>query len=400
MKQPPVTRPTACIISFSPIARDARVLRQIAALAPQYNLLVLGYGPPPPRWRDAASVRWFAVEPPRWYEMQHLKGFLLAGRALRSTACYEFWYWLQRLHRQAFDRVRSLRADLILANEWHALPLAWRLAMRWNAPLVLDLHEYAPLEWEEQWQWRLFIAPMIRFFLQQYATQAAATMTVAPEIARRYHEEFGFLPVTVLNAPDYVALADHMVDPQTVRLIHHGSAIPARQLELMIDTVRLCNQRYHLSFMLVGDEGYIRHLQAYASRVAPGRVAFLEPVTPEQVVSRIALFDMGFYLLKPTNYNNSVALPNKLFDFVHAGLAVCVGPSPGMAAFVHEWQCGVVAPSFAPAAVAATLNRLSAEEMTTMRHAARAAAAQINAATEMAKVVDLCDHLLRRASDA
>jgi hypothetical protein len=102
MKQPPVTRPTVCIISFSPIARDARVLRQIAALAPQYNLLVLGYGPPP-RWRDAASVRWFAVEPPRWYEMQHLKGFLLAGRALRSTVCYEFWYWLQRLHRQTCD---------------------------------------------------------------------------------------------------------------------------------------------------------------------------------------------------------------------------------------------------------------------------------------------------------
>ncbi len=400
MKQLPVTRPTACIISFSPIARDARVLRQIAALAPQYNLLVLGYGLPPPRWRDAASVRWFAVEPPRWYELQYLKGFLLAGRALRSTVCYEFWYWLQRLHRQAYDQVRSLRADLVLANEWHALPLAWRLAMRWHAPLVLDLHEYAPLEWEEQWQWRLFVAPMIRFFLRRYANQAAATMTVAPEIACRYHKEFGFLPVTVLNAPDYVALEDHMVDPQAVRLIHHGSAIRARQLELMIETIRRCDRRYHLSFMLVGDEGYIRHLQAYAGRVAPGQVAFLEPVTPDQVVSRIAPFDMGFYLLKPTNYNNSIALPNKLFDFVHAGLAVCVGPSPGMAAFVHEWQCGVVAPSFDPVAVAAMLNRLSAEEITTMRHAARAAAAQINATTEMAKVVDLFDRLLRRSSDA
>mgnify|MGYP000343349579 CR=1 FL=1 len=31
-----------------------------------------------------------------------------------------------------------------------------------------------------------------------------------------------------------------------------------------------------------------------------------------------------------------------------------------------------------------------------MRRAARAAAAQINAATEMAKVVELCDRLLRR----
>jgi hypothetical protein len=371
---------------------------QIAVLAPQYNLLVVGYDLPPPRWRDAANVRWFTLEPLRWYERRYRAGFLLAGRVLRLTVFYELWYWLNRLHRQAFNLVRFLNADLLIANDWHALPLAWRLAVHWNAPLILDLHEYAPLEWEEQWQWRLFFAPMIRFFLQRYATQADATITVALAIARRYHEEFGFLPVTVLNAPDYVALDDHTIDPQSVRLIHHGGAIRARQLELMIDTVRLCDQRYHLSFMLVGDEGYIRHLQAYASRVAPGRVAFLEPVTPDQIVSHIAPFDMGFYLLKPTNYNNSVALPNKLFDFVHAGLAVCVGPSPGMAAFVHEWQCGVVAPSFAPAAVAAMLNRLSAKEITTMRRAARAAAAQINAATEMAKVVDLCDRLLRRAS--
>jgi len=392
--------PTICIISFSPIARDARVLRQIAALAPQYNLLVVGYDLPPPRWRDAANVRWFTLEPLRRYERRYRAGFLLTGRVLRLTVFYELWYWLNRLHRQAFNLVRFLNADLLIANDWHALPLAWRLAVHWNAPLILDLHEYAPLEWEEQWQWRLFVAPMIRFFLRRYATQATATMTVAPAIARRYHEEFGFFPATVLNAPDYVALEDHTIDPQSVRLIHHGGAVRARQLELMIDTVRLCDQRYHLSFMLVDDEGYIRHLQAYASRVAPGRVAFLEPVTPDQIVSRIAPFDMGFYLLKPTNYNSSVALPNKLFEFVHAGLAVCVGPSPGMAAFVREWQCGVVAPSFDPAAVAATLNRLGTEEIMTMRRAARTAAAQINAATEMARVVDLCDRLLRRASDA
>ena len=148
--------------------------------------------------------------------------------------------------------------------------------------------------------------------------------------------------------------------------------------------------------MLVGDEGYIRYLQIYANRVAPGRVTFLNPVAPDQIVSRIAPFDMGFYLLQPTNYNNSVALPNKVFDFIHAGLAVCVGPSPGMAAFVREWQCGVVAPSFEPVEVAATLNRLGVEEIRAMRQAARVAAAHVNAQTEMRKVVELCNRLLKQ----
>ena len=97
--------PTICIISFSPSARDARVLRQIAALAPQYNLLVVGYDLPPPRWRDAANVRWFTLEPLRRYERRYRAGFLLAGRVLRLTVFYELWYWLNRLHRQAFNLV-------------------------------------------------------------------------------------------------------------------------------------------------------------------------------------------------------------------------------------------------------------------------------------------------------
>ncbi len=396
MSRIPAPRPTICIISFSPIARDARVLRQIQYLAPQYDLIVLGYGAPPERWKNDTRVRWLSVDPPRWYERQHTKVLLITGKIWKPSICYELWYYLQRLHVQAFACLKHLHADLVYANDWQALPLGWRLAARWNTPLILDLHEYAPLEREEQWKWRLFVAPAIDYFLRRYAVHADATLTVAPAIAQRYDEEYGFLPTVVLNAPEYVAVNDHAVDPQTIRLIHHGGAIRARRLELMIDTIRFCDRRYHLSFMLVGDEGYIQHLRAYADRVAPGRVTFLDPVTPDQVVRQIAVCDMGFYLLQPTNYNNSIALPNKLFDFIHAGLAVCVGPSPGMASFVREWQCGVVAPSFDPQAVAAMLNRLDVNDIAAMRRASRVAAARINASTEMTKVVDLCDRLLRR----
>ncbi|NWG21492.1 MAG: glycosyltransferase [Chloroflexi bacterium] len=387
-------RSTICIISFSPIARDARVLRQVSYLARQYDLVVIGYGDPPPAWRNHAGIRWVAIDPPARNELRAAQFLLLAARAGFIPALYELWYWLQMPYRRAQERVQALKADLVYANHWTALPLGWRLAARWNAPLVLDLHEYAPLEWEEQWRWRMLHAPMIRYFLQRYATRAGATLTVSPEIARRYEEEFGFAPVVVLNAPEYEPTPDHDVDPQSIRLIHHGSAIAARALELMIETIACCDARYRLHFMLVGDEAYIQRLRSIAGRVAPGRVSFLDPVAPHQVVARIAPFDIGFFLLKPSNYNYSVALPNKLFDFVGAGLAVCIGPSPGMAAFVHERQCGVVAPSFDPAVVAATLNQLNTEQIRAMRRSARVAAAEINAATEMAKVVRLCEQLL------
>jgi glycosyltransferase involved in cell wall biosynthesis len=238
--------------------------------------------------------------------------------------------------------------------------------------------------------------------LERYAKQVSATMTVAPALAQRYQEEFGFRPTVVFNVPYYDnPPPDHNVDSQMIRLVHVGTALRNRQIELMIDTIRYCDQRYYLFFVLLPyyrDPRYIHYLQLYAQNVAPGRISFLEPTMPDQIVHRIASFDMGIYLLKPTSYNHSIALPNKLFQFLHAGLAVCIGPTPGMAAFVKEWQFGIVAPSFDPKIVAATLNQLDTKEIERMRQAARTAAVRFSAATEMEKVVNLCHQLLEQKS--
>ena len=99
-------------------------------------------------------------------------------------------------------------------------------------------------------------------------------------------------------------------------------------------------------------------------------------------------------VIEPTSYNNLVMLPNKFFEYVQAGLALCVGPSPAMAELVERHGLGVCAPSFEPADVAATLNRLSAPELGAMQRAARRAAAVLNADVEMAKVVALYRRLL------
>ena len=391
---------TICILAdFGDIGRNARVLRQIAYLSQHYNLIIAGHQSSLENHLQRKNIQWILADPPKPYERVLQNLLLVTAKLWQPSLCYELRYWLRRDNRQIFNQLKQVRADIILANEWTSLPIGWKLAALWNVPLILDLHEYGPLM-SEDYLWQVFVAPMVWYYLRQYSQYAQMTITVAQTIARRYHQEFGFLPIVVHNAPDYRAVTDHGVDPFAIRMIHHGFAIKDRKLERMIDTIRYCDERYHLSFMLVSnspsDQDYIRYLQNYANRVAPGRVTFLDPVAPDQIVSRIASFDIGFFLLKPTNYNYSEALPNKLFDFIHAGLAVCVGPSPGMAAFVREWQCGVVAPSFEPVEVAATLNRLGVEEIRAMRQAARVAAAHVNAQTEMRKVVELCNRLLKQ----
>ncbi len=279
------------------------------------------------------------------------------------------------------------------------MPIADEAARRTGAKVVFDAHEYSPLEYENRLSWRLLYSPLVVYLLRRYGKRLAASTTVAPAIAGRYRDTFGFDPVVVLNTPKLVALPARSLDPANIKLVHHGGANVDRHLELMIQTMAYTDRRFSLHCFLVGGPpGYVESLRALAERAAPGKVIFHEPIPPGEIVRRIAEYDIGFFLLMPNNYNYRVALPNKLFDFLAAGLAVCIGPSPGMAELVNEYGCGCIAPTFEPADVASMLNKLTTQEIDRMQSAARDAALQFNADKEMEKVLDIYQLLLGRSA--
>jgi glycosyltransferase involved in cell wall biosynthesis len=163
---------------------------------------------------------------------------------------------------------------------------------------------------------------------------------------------------------------------------------------MMIEALALCDRRFSLHFMLLNnDPEYLKELKRLAEELTPGRIIFHNPVPPEDVVLRVSEFDVGFCLIAPTNYNYLVSLPNKFFDYIMAGLAVCIGPSPSMEEIVYEYGLGFVAPSFDPRDVAETLNQLTNDRLAMMRKASQEAAKKINGESEMRKLVELYDRL-------
>lgn len=395
-------RKSVCVITFSPVARDARVLRQIQYLSARYDVTAIGEGEPSPAWKEMRGVTWvptLAEATPegsarRLFEKAGGLALLLAGR-LRPSALGR-WFWRQPIMRDALAKAVASRCDAFHANDWNALPVAAEAARRLGARLIFDAHEYAPLEFENRALWRLLYAPVAAHLLHHYAPRADASTTVASAIADRYRREFGFAPEVVLNAPDAVPLPDKAVgDSEEVRMIHHGAAIPDRRLEEMIKALALCDRRFSLHLMLTGnDAAYVGALKRAADALAPGRVQFHEPVAPAEIVRRVSEYDLGFCFIAPTNYNYLVSLPNKFFDFIAAGLPVCIGPSPSMAEVVRRYGCGVIAESFEPRDLAAALNGLSRERLSEMTKAARAAALEINAAREMGKLLEIYGRVL------
>ncbi len=109
------------------------------------------------------------------------------------------------------------------------------------------------------------------------------------------------------------------------------------------------------------------------------RVEFAAPVPPSEVVATLAEADVGLALFQPTCLSHRLVLPNKLFEYVLAGLPVVGSDLPMIAKFVEEHGVGAaVDPGDADAIARALEETLRPEQNRELRAAARRARASID----------------------
>lgn len=350
------------VISFSWLDRDPRVRRQLALLKENYEVHALGFSSP-----AMENVSYIPVA----YRGRTIRE-KLRDVVLLKLGRYETFYWSSSYVVEACAALRGRTFDLIIANDLNTLPLALKFARK-KGSVVFDAHEYAPREMEDQFAWRFFLGAYAEAMCGKYLPQVPLMMTVCEGIANEYARNFGVKPAVVTNAPVYHDLAPSKVHDGTVRMVHHGVAMPSRHLELMIEIMRLVDKRFSLDFILMpGAPGYLDKLK----RMAKGLecVRFLPPVPMETLPQFINQYDLGLYLLPPNSFNNAHTLPNKFFEFIQARLGVVIGPSSEMAHLIKRYGFGVVADGFDPVSLAQTLNGLTADDIIHYKQRANVAA--------------------------
>lgn len=353
------------IISFSNISRDPRVMRQIWVLTKEYKITVVGFGSKPD-----ADIEFFELHPQKLGLGQKI---LWAGKLIARQ--FEWHYWSKPYIQESLQLFANQQFDVVLANDVSALPVALKIAK--GCPVLVDAHEYTPKEFEDSWRWRLFFQRYSHYLCQRYLPQAASMTTVCQGIADEYHKEYGIQPSVIHNAPSYQNLSPTTPNKDHIRLIHHGAAIRSRHIEIIIEMMDYLDERFTLDFMLVAtDPIYLIELQEKAKD--DKRIRFIDPVPMPDICMHINKFDVGIFLLPPVNFNYKHALPNKFFEFIQARLAIGIGPSPEMAALVEKYDCGLIAPSFDPAALAKMLNDLNVQKINNYKNASNHAAKYLN----------------------
>ena len=283
--------------------------------------------------------------------------------------------------------------DILVSNDLDTLLPNYIVSKLKHLPLVYDSHEYFTGVPEIQnrpfvkWVWKnieKMIFPHLRY-----------VMTVSDSIAMQYEIEYGVRSVTVRNCS---RKAGHIIpysrkelgiDLNHILLILQGTGINIdRGGEELIEAV---NQTEKVSLLIVGSGDLIEDLKRRVTELElNGRVKFFPKMPWEDLMRYTKSADAGLSLDKNTNLNYRFSLPNKLFDYISAGIPVIASDLSEVKKIVMETSCGIIIKSVTPEQISNALSELKDNpiRLAELKKNAAVASETLNWETESKNVIE------------
>jgi glycosyltransferase involved in cell wall biosynthesis len=400
-------KPRICLLCLSVIKDDPRVRKQGNQLH-RAGFSVTGIGlaggtaaDPPwailaPPFAPAASLRGklakLLADPERY--LRYLASMALRPLAFLSPGFAEWLYWSRPAFRSLFDAARETKADVYVANDWNMLPIARRLVARHGGRYIYDSHEYAAEELPESLAWRLLDRGLAVGIERAHIHAAAFVSTVSRGIAVHLERDHGLsaAPLVVRNVPEArgeaTSVSPFRQDGGMVALFHGGITEP-RGLHILVESVKLWKPGRSLVLRGPVGEAYRRRLEAIIDQHGlQDRVAIVPPVAADRLIEAAATADIGIVSLPDTSAENRFALPNKIFEYVSAGLALLVPELDELATVVRQHENGLIFRRLAPEDVAAAMNGLDMPMINALKAKSRLAAQQLTWEREAAPWIE------------
>ena len=125
-------------------------------------------------------------------------------------------------------------------------------------------------------------------------------------------------------------------------IIYVGSIAKGRGIEKLIRIMEGLDERVGLAVLGVEDIYMSHYKKILRNNNLNDRIKFLTLVKPDEVVNVCRFADIGIHPVENTCLNNYYCLPNKIFQYIHAGLPVLCSDFPEMRKIVDGYKVGEV----------------------------------------------------------
>ncbi|MCR5646440.1 MAG: glycosyltransferase family 4 protein [Bacteroidales bacterium] len=252
------------------------------------------------------------------------------------------------------------KANLLLSNDLDTALPNYFISRLKGIRMIYDSHEYFTETPElvdrprVQRVWKRiegFVVPKLKEMI-----------TVCDSIAELFEQQYGVKCHVVRNIPARAALPPKG-DPQALDLpvdkhllVLQGSGINIqRGAEELVEAMQYLDDCF---LMVIGGGDVLPALKQMANDLhIDDRIRFLPRMPYQHMMAYTQLAELGFVLDKDTNLNYRFCLPNKLFDFIQAGVPVVASNLVEVGKIIKKYHIGLFIPDHDPKSIAATIRQ-------------------------------------------
>jgi glycosyltransferase involved in cell wall biosynthesis len=240
------------------------------------------------------------------------------------------------------DKAKSIKADLYIAHNLGALPVAVLASKKHYAKCGFDAEDFHR---QEQTDNKNSLAFRLAQFIEDKYLPDVHYLTVAsPLIGKEYEKFYPKLNAVVINnvfPASYIQEKKLRVEGEKLRLFWFSQTIgKGRGIEDAIKAIASLKRR-HISLTLLGniDEVNQAYFLSLANdfRLQREQLNFISPIPSDKIFELANKYDIGLALESGFCLNNDIALSNKIFTYLTSGLAVIASETSAQKGFLEKY---------------------------------------------------------------
>ncbi|MGB6093407.1 MAG: glycosyltransferase [Moheibacter sp.] len=269
-------------------------------------------------------------------------------------------------NRKLFGRLMKSvkKGDILLANDLDSLLPNYLISKIKKVPVVFDSHEiFSELpsltgrKFKKK-SWKMLESSLVPRLKHFY--------TVSEGYADWFEKEYGNRPEIIMNVPEIQTENNNRLQielPQTKEnqkiLIYQGAINISRGIDKMILAMEKIESA---QLWIIGNGPKKEEYQKLTSEKGlDSKVIFISAVPPDQLKLITPKADLGFSLEEDLGISYRYALPNKIFDYMHAGVPVLGTDLPDIKRTIENYKIGRTVSDHTPEQIAKTANEMLAE---------------------------------------
>ena len=266
-------------------------------------------------------------------------------------------------YRRAFREVLKLHPDAVLAADLYSLPPAWAVSVMLRIPVIYDSRElYRSIAALHK---RRLMQAFWSFVERILIRRVTLILTVNESLAgflRSFYPDRNIGILRNIPRKKNVTRTDRIRSllglPMGKKIIlYQGGLQAGRGISLLLSAAEKIDGA---EFVFMGN-GPLEHVINERARSLP-HVHHMNSVRADDILDYTASADIGTVLIENLGTSYYHSLPNKLFEYIHAGIPVIGSDFPEISAIINGYGVGCIANPENTADVVEALKKLISDD--------------------------------------